>query len=112
MIQKSEDFKYKVNNVSGGVNNKGKHWTRFSVGDYNPSRRRTTNVNVMAWFELDLQDGDDIVFVDYHMGVDIYQNKQQATIFLLVPENVIIANKNEEVLSQKTSDLPWILGDK
>ena len=112
MIVKNEEYKYKVGHVSSGVNNKEKHWTRFSVGDFNKHKNRTTYVNVMAWFEMDLQDGDEVTFLDYHVGVDIYNGKQQATIFLLAPEDVIIANKVESVLSHSVADLPWLLGEK
>lgn len=107
MIAKHKDYKYKVGSISKG--GKGdKQWTRFSVGDYNKKKRNTAYLVVMCWFDMALEDGDHVTFNDYQVGANKYNGITTATIFVVNPEDIFVAEFSNDVATQDVAELPWL----
>ena len=109
MIVKNDKMKYRVNYVNRGVGVNGKHWTRFSIGDYDKKNNATVYFTVM-WFgdeANDLQDGDEVVFKDYQVGGNKYKGKDQVTIFINDGDIEIVSLGNDVVIDASAGELPW-----
>lgn len=113
MIVKNPNYKYEAKYVSKGTGRNDSYWTKFSVGDYDKKKKKATFIVVMAFFDMDLQDGDQVVFHDYQVGVHTYQGRQQATIYVREGDVEIVGLVNDgATVDITTDDLPFNVDNK
>ena len=109
MIRKDPNFKYKVKFVKRFKSRNDKPMTRFTISEFDRRTNTSADLNVMAFFDIDLQDGDEVTFKDYMVGVHSYKGHTYATMYINEGDIEIVNMVNDGQTIDISDELPFAL---